>query len=287
MRCPLKLFVVSTLAISTAIAGAQNDLQVPSTIEAGTAVSLSGGGGGEGTLYVAGPGGASKRKVNLSADISISGDELRIAGRYVVVLCSQSCRSAAFFVTPAKVHTLGFLVHPSRVPAGQPEAISGVAFPVDKFQNLVTAPVEVTFRLNLGESPLMSRAVTSEGGIAWFRTNAGTRSGLVHVNASAEGVSVRRAVQEVGSEPCRLSITAQRNTKWISVQTAPLRDCAGNPVQDGTIVTFTANTKEGKSTIDAPVKQGIAKAQITADGPAVISAASGVVMGNELKVGAQ
>jgi hypothetical protein len=285
MKFVLKILVA--VVISAGMAGAQDDLQLPSTADAGRPVSLSSAGGGEGTLYVVGPGGASKRKVNLGADISIPASELRIAGRYLVALCSQSCRSGAFFVTPAKVSTLSFLVHPSRVPAGQPDAISGAAFPFDQFQNLVTAPVAVNFRLNLGESALMSRAVTSEGGIAWFRTNAGSRAGLLYVTASVEGISVRRAVQEVGSEPCRLSITAQRNTKWILVETAPLRDCAGNPVQDGTIVTFTANNKAGKSTVDAPVKQGVAKAQLIADGPAVISAASGVVMGNELKVGAQ
>jgi hypothetical protein len=58
-------------------------------------------------------------------------------------------------------------------------------------------------------------------------------------------------------------------------------------VPDGTIVSFTAKSGKDTSTVDAPIKQGIARAQITAAGAVVVSAASGVVMGNELRMGAQ
>ena len=52
-------------------------------------------------------------------------------------------------------------------------------------------------------------------------------------------------------------------------------------------MTFSASGAGGKSSVDAPIKQGIARAQIEAPGPQVISVASGVVMGNELRVGGQ
>jgi hypothetical protein len=39
--------------------------------------------------------------------------------------------------------------------------------------------------------------------------------------------------------------------------------------------------------VDAPVKQDVARAQIQAKGTLVVSAASGVVMGNELRLEAQ
>jgi hypothetical protein len=94
-------------------------------------------------------------------------------------------------------------------------------------------------------------------------------------------------VQQVASEPCRLQIKAQRTAKGIEVETAPVRDCAGNPVPDGTIVTFTAKNGGEVSTVDAPVKQDVARARIIAKGPTVISAASGVVMGNEVRVGGE
>jgi len=70
-------------------------------------------------------------------------------------------------------------------------------------------------------------------------------------------------------------------------RTDPIRDCAGNPVPDGTVVTFTARDGDQVSTVDAPVKKDVARAEIEAKGPVTISAASGVVMGNELRLGGQ
>jgi len=66
-----------------------------------------------------------------------------------------------------------------------------------------------------------------------------------------------------------------------------VRDCSGNPVPDGTIVTFTAKDGHEVSFVDAPVKQDIARATMVAKGPVVISAASGVATGNELRLGGQ
>jgi hypothetical protein len=109
----------------------------------------------------------------------------------------------------------------------------------------------------------------------------------VQVAASLNDVTARRVVQQVASEPCRLRIKAQRTAKGIDVETEPVRDCSGNPVPDGTVVTFTAKNGDETSTVDAPVKQDVARARITTPGPVVISAASGVVMGNELRVGGQ
>ena len=94
-------------------------------------------------------------------------------------------------------------------------------------------------------------------------------------------------MQQVASDPCNLRIKAQRTAKSILVETEPVRDCSGNAVPDGTIVTFTATDPAGKSTVDMPVKQGVARAQLLASGSAVISVASGVVMGNQLRLGAQ
>ena len=107
------------------------------------------------------------------------------------------------------------------------------------------------------------------------------------LTASINDVSARRVVQQVASDPCSLRIKGQRTPKGIIVETDPVRDCSGNPVPDGTVVTFTAKDAKDSSTVDAPIKQGVARAQITATGPVVISAASGVVMGNALHLGAQ
>jgi hypothetical protein len=77
----------------------------------------------------------------------------------------------------------------------------------------------------------------------------------------------------------------QRDSDGIVVETDPIRDCTGNPVPDGTIVTFTQNDSNGKSAVDARIKKGIARAQLPNSSGATITVASGVVLGNELHVG--
>jgi hypothetical protein len=182
---------------------------------------------------------------------------------------------------------LTFLVHPSRVPVSQGDAVSGVAFPFDPFRNLVLNPVAIDFQLTeRGTSALsFSKAVRTENGVAWFRTSSGKSAGALQVGATLDGVSARRVVQQVASDPCNLRIEGQRTPLGMLVRTNPIHDCTGNPVPDGTVVTFTATEANGKSTLDVPIKQGVARAQIAASGGAVISVASGVVMGNEIRVG--
>jgi hypothetical protein len=228
-----------------------------------------------------------KRDVQLGKQISLAPQELQASGRYVAVLCANACTSAIFFAAPAKPSSLIFLVHPSRAPVGQNDVISGVALPYDEFHNLVVTPTTVDFELRAKGAAPASHSVQSHDGIAWFHTNSGKSAGPLQVTASLNEVSARRVVQQVASEPCNLRIKGQRTPKGISIETDPMRDCAGNPVPDGTVVTFTARSGNEVSTVDAPVKQDVARAQIAMKGPVVVSAASGVVMGNELRVGAR
>ena len=92
-------------------------------------------------------------------------------------------------------------------------------------------------------------------------------------------------VQEVASDPCNIRMHAERDKNGILVQTDPISDCSGNPVPDGTIVTFTSMDANGKSTVDARIKRGVAQAQLPASSNATISVAAGVVVGNEIQVG--
>lgn len=263
------------------------NLRVPSGAVAGQPTSISTSGGGSATFYVVGPALALKRDVQLGQEIPLSAKQIQAAGRYVATICTDTCSSAAFFVTAGKPSSLTFLVHPSRAPVGQPDVISGVAFPLDEFGNLIFTPETVEFQLTSKEANLGSHSTQTKDGVAWFRTNSGKSAGAVQIAASLKDVTARRVVQQVASDPCRLQIKAQRTAKGIEVETAPVRDCAGNPVPDGTIVTFTAKNGGEVSTVDAPVKQDVARARIIAKGSTVISAASGVVMGNEVRVGGE
>lgn len=282
----LALSVLGSLLILTGLCrGQEENLRPPSNAVAGAASSMATSGSGTATFYLVGPAVAVKRDVQLGQEISLSAKDLRNAGRYVAVVCSGSCSSAAFFVSAAKPDNLAFLVHPSRAPVGGSEAISGVAFPFDEFGNLVLAPATIQFEWGATKgSALSSHPEQTHDGVAWFRTNSGKAAGPLHITASLGALRTSRVVEEVASDPCHLTIKGQRTKKGIEVETAPVRDCDGNPVPDGTIVTFTAKDGNQTSTVDAPIKQDVARARILATGPVVISAASGVVMGNELKV---
>ena len=262
-------------------------LRPPASVVAGRETSISTTGRGKATFYLAGPSASTKREVSLGEDIRLEPAEVQSAGRYVAVICSQTCQSAAFYVTAAKPSALSFLVHPSRVAVGQNDAVSGVALPFDPFRNLVVEPVTIDFRLTAGAAPLMSRAMRTRDGVAWFRASSGKSAGALEVAAALNDLAAHRVVRQVASDPCNLRIKGQRTAKGLVVETEPVHDCGGNPVPDGTIVTFTATEASGKSTVDAPVKQGIARAHIAASGPTVISVASGIVMGNELRLEAE
>jgi hypothetical protein len=51
------------------------------------------------------------------------------------------------------------------------------------------------------------------------------------------------------------------------------------------VVTFTERYAGGETTVDVPLKRGIAQAQMPAYGGARISVATGVVLGNEIRWG--
>jgi hypothetical protein len=99
---------------------------------------------------------------------------------------------------------------------------------------------------------------------------------------------VKRVVQQVAADPCERNLrmhVARRSGDRIIVETDPIRDCSGNPVPDGTIVTFIQTDKTGKSTVDSRIKKGFARAELPASDNATITVAAGVVLGNELHVG--
>ena len=273
------------VCIAGMCAAQNSEIRVPASAVAGEQASVTTPGSGRGTFYLVGPGVSRKSDIELGGEVVLLPAELRSAGAYQVIVCSDSCASATFFVSPAKAASLTFLVHPSRVPVSQEDAVSGVALPFDQFHNLALAPSTVNFQLNAGNASLLSRAVRTQEGVAWFRTTSGKSAGPLQVNATLDDLSARRVVQQVASDPCNLRIGGRRTSAAILVETAPVHDCAGNPVPDGTIVSFTSSGATGKSTVDAPIKQGIARAQIAESGNTVISVASGVVMGNELRVG--
>lgn len=278
------ILIAAAVAIGMSCPVYAQELSVPHSVVAGTDATISSAGSGSASFYLVGPGVATKTDVKLGEDIHVADDQLQYAGKYFAILCSSTCNTTEFYVTAARPASLAFLVHPSRVPARQSDAVSGVALLFDKFDNLVLAPATIDFQVKGASETLFSRAIPAHDGEAWFRTSSGKTAGPVRLTASLDDLSAQRAVQQVASDPCNLRIKAQTSAKGIEVETEPVRDCAGNPVSDGTIVTFTGTDPEGKISIDAPIKGDVARAHISGPAPVVISAACGVAMGNELRI---
>ncbi|MBV8207968.1 MAG: hypothetical protein JO041_14365 [Acidobacteria bacterium] len=264
------------------------EITVPHRVAAGAGVSIQTSGSGAATLYLVGPGTAIKRGIRLGTPAEVSGADLRNAGRYkVMVRAGGEAHTANFFVVPGAAQSISFLARPSRVPVAARDAISGVAFVFDNFQNLTTAPASVTFNLAIADGPSITRKTESHEGIAWTRLDSARKAGAAQFVASVPGVEVRRVVQQVASDPCELRFHIKPGKSGIEAETDPIRDCSGNAVPDGTIVTFTENDGRTRSTVDARIKRGVAQAQLPAAPGATITVASGVVAGNEVRVGGE
>lgn len=262
------------------------EVQIPQEVTAGKGISIATSGSGEDTFYLIGPASASKGTVKLGESIQIAPDDVRAAGRYIIVIGKgDDAVRKTFYVKPAQPANVNFLARPSRVPAAKQGIVSGVAFVYDAFNNTVLESTPVKFNLAVEGAPPVARTVKTQSGIAWTRMDSGRKAGAAQFVASVGETSVRRVVQQVAADACDLRFKAQRTEKAIVVETDPVRDCAGNPVPDGTIVTFTEVDPRGRSTVDARVKRGIARAELPLSDRATISVAAGIVMGNEIQIG--
>ena len=262
------------------------EIRIPQNATAGQPLTIGTGGSGDGTLYLVGPGQVIKRSIKQGNDVQIKGEELRSAGRWIAIVRSgSSSESSVFWVKPGAANDLSFLARPSRVPVAERNVISGVVYVFDSYRNLVLQPTPVNFSLSVNGSGA-SHAVNSREGVAWIDAGSGPKEGAAQFVAAVGSKSERRVVQQVASQPCNLRMhVSQKMKDQIVVETDPIRDCTGNAVPDGTIVTFTESEKNGKSTVDARIKKGVARAVLPASGNATVSVASGIVLGNELHVG--
>jgi hypothetical protein len=283
-----KLLLAAYLIAALSVLAHAVDLRVPDGSVAGQPLTIAITGAGDGVLYLIGPAQVIKRAVRLDQEnqVVIKGEEMRSAGRWIAVLRSGgSSQSQAFWVAPAKPESLNFLARPSRVPVDRRGVISGMVFVFDAYQNFVLQPAAVTFGLSVGGTAA-SQTVTSRNGVAWVSSSSARKAGAAQFVASLGETAVRRVVQQVASDPCNLRMhLVQQNRSGMVVETDPIRDCTGNPVPDGTIVTFTQTDSAGRSTVDARIRKGIARAELPAANDAHISVAAGVVLGNELQIG--
>jgi hypothetical protein len=270
-------------AIPLAVAQTGN-LGLPKSIEAGNAFSIQSTGSGKAVLYIVGPAQVLKRDVQLGEAILFAPKDIYNAGHYLAVLVGgSSTESGAFDVIAAHPAALSFLAKPSRLPIDVHDGISGVAYVFDAFQNLVLAPTQVSFQLSAVAGDSQMRTALTRNGVAWTTVNSAANEGVAQFVARVGDVASMRVVQQVPGDPCHLSMSARPSGQRLAVETEPVRDCSGNVLADGTIVTFTETYDGGESTVDVPLKRGVARTDMPAYGGAKISVATGVFAGNEIR----
>jgi hypothetical protein len=238
-------------------------------------------------LDIVGPGQVLRRDVQLGEAVSFAPGDMHNAGHYLVVLTGGSSTENGEFDVTA-VHqptTLSFIAKPSRLPVDLHDGISGVAYVFDTFHNLVLQPTPVSFQLSGVAGAPQTRTVTSKNGVAWTKLDSASKEGSAKFEARAGNVVDERIIQQVPGDPCKLKMDIRPAGQRLQLETEPVRDCSGNAVPDGTIITFTEIYDGGEATVDVPLKRGVAKTEMPAHNGATISVATGVVMGNEIRWG--
>jgi len=274
------------LAALTQLTPAQTaGLQLPKTVRAGAPFSIATSGSGAAVLYIVGPGHALRRNMQLGTTISLGAGEISNAGHYVVLIVGGASTAEAQFDVLAgdQPATLSFLAKPSRLPVGRRDGISGVVYVFDVFRNLIFDPLPVSFQLSSAATGVQTRTVATKNSTAWVTMNSAPRAGTAQFQANIGNVTEKRVVQQVPGDPCNVRMTAKASAGRIVLATDPVRDCSGNAVPDGTIVTFTESYNGSEATVDVPLKRGVAQTELPAHDGAVISVAAGVVMGNEIR----
>ena len=281
---PRSTFLVAGLALAAAhLAFAQSErMNLPKIVEAGSGFSIQSSGSGKATLYLIGPGRVLKQDLQLGDTASFS--SLYHAGHYLAVIVSQSfTASDSFDVVPAgKPATLSFLAKPSRLPVGLHDAITGAVYVFDAYHNLITAPTQVAFELSNPSGGTQQRSVTARDGSAWTAMDSTAQQGADKFAARVGNITSTRVVAQVPGDPCGLKMNVHPVGEKLQLTTDPVRDCNGNAISDGTVVTFTERYGGAQSTVDAPLKRGIAEATMQVHPGATLSVASGVVMGNQI-----
>jgi hypothetical protein len=279
---------VALLALASA-SGQSSALRFPETVEAGIAFSVLTTGSGPATLYLLGPGTAIRRKFRFGETLTFGSDDLHNAGHYIVFLLgplsteNQQFENQHFDVEPSRsLSSLSFLAKPSRLAVNATNGIAGVVYLFDVFHNLVLRPQPVLFELLGSAGQTQTVTSTTSNGVAWVRMNSAAKAGSAQFQASVGRVREKRVIQQVPGDPCALQMNARGTGKRVTLETEPVRDCNGNPVPDGTIVTFTETFGGGQSTVDVPLKRGIARTEMPVSAGAVISVAAGVTVGNEI-----
>jgi len=283
-RSPFLLSGLAAAAMHLAFAQGAS-MSLPKIVEAGSAFSIQSAGSGKAALYIVGPAQVLKRDVQLGESTYFPAGSLYNAGHYLAVLAGDSStENGSFDVVPAtKPANLSFLAKPSRLPVGLHDGITGTVYVFDTYHNLIAVPTAVSFELSNPSGTVQKRTGVTHEGAAWIAMDSTVQQGNDRFVARVGEVFSTRVIGQVPGDPCGLKMNARQSGTLVQLVTDPVRDCSGNAVPDGTIVTFTETYNGAQSTIDEPLKHGIAEVEVSSHNGAKFSIASGVVMGNQIR----
>lgn len=272
------------LAMSQASHAQSDSLSLPKSIKAGDAFSIQSAGSGEATLYIIGPGQVLKREMQAGSAASFPAGSLYNAGHYIVILAQASgAKTDSFDVEPASAPAkLSFLAKPSRLPVGLRNGITGAVYVFDAYGNLIAAPMPVSFELSSPSGAEQKNQMTTRFGAGWTEMDSTSQQGSSKFVARVGDISSESIIRQVPGDPCTLKMTAQQSGQQLELQTDPVRDCSGNAVPDGTIITFTETYAGGQSTVDVPLKRDVAEVKMPIHSRATLTVASGVILGNQI-----
>ncbi len=262
-------------------------LRLPKTVEAGNSFSIQSTGSGKATLYIIGPEQVLKRDVQLGETALFPAGSLYNAGHYIVALAAESfTENDSLDVEPlSQPADLSFLARPSRLQVSLQDGITGAVYVFDAYHNLIAEPMPISFELSNPTGTVQKRVVVTRNGAAWTGMDSTAQQGIDKFVARTGGILSTRVVGQVPGDPCGLKMSAREAGKQVQLATDPVRDCNGNAVPDGTIVTFTEAYSGAQSTVDVPLKHGFAEVQMSVHSGAIFSVASGVVLGNQIRWG--
>ncbi|MGH9343097.1 MAG: hypothetical protein ACRD19_04980, partial [Terriglobia bacterium] len=151
MKLRLPFLFVSLILAAVQVAPAQGaGLSAPKSIVAGSAFNVQSTGSGAAILYIVGPDQVLKQNVQLGETAPFPAGSLYNAGHYLVILAANSStQSASLDVIPeSEPARINFLAKPTRLPVQLHNDITGAAYVFDAHDNLIYAPMPVSFELS-------------------------------------------------------------------------------------------------------------------------------------------
>jgi len=171
-------------------------------------------------------------------------------------------------ITPGLPASVGLAVDPAALPVGGTALLTATVR--DCAANPVADGTPVTFTLSAPLGTVTPNPASTTGGVALATFTAGTTPGTAVLTATADGVSAAVRITVTAGAPHTLTLTVHPTTlvadgASTAAITATVTDAYGNPVADGTPVTFTLSAPLGTVAPNpASTTGGVALATFTA-----------------------